>query len=208
MLSVSKRQATNKEKNPKDRMIFVASERYFVLLSISSCLVIVLLVPFFSVFHCSSFLFVCLFVSSLCCKNPHCGWYKSQQTHPACSRSSFYSHFHAHIAQTNSTTQKKIGTYMRCKNGTTSIIMLPLPPLKALPPSEYTSCETTHETKNIEIPSGPSAWNGAMFSGKMIIPEDDVRTDNNKGELDRERPTKARHAQGDPFFWGGVFFTI
>ena len=44
-----------------------------------------------------------------------------------------------------------------------------------------------------------------MFSGKMIIPKDDVRTDNNKGELDRERPTKARDAQDDPFFFGGFF---
>ena len=53
---------------------------------------------------------------------------------------------------------------------TTSIIMLPFPPLKLLPPSVYTSCDTTAVMKNMDTPADvmPSEMNGSAVGNTRI----------------------------------------
>ena len=53
---------------------------------------------------------------------------------------------------------------------TTSIIMLPFPPLKLLPPSVYTSCDTTAVMKNMDTPADvmPREMNGSAVGNTRI----------------------------------------
>jgi len=57
----------------------------------------------------------------------------------------------------------------RSKHTTTSIIMLPFPPKKLLPPRVYTSCAIMVVTKNMETPIGPKPSNIGP-AGNRIIP--------------------------------------